>query len=66
MFAFLIPCHVVRHRAEAHSGALRLLPSRDRRNEARTMLAEIYGWFTAGFNTVDLKDAKSMLDQLNA
>jgi hypothetical protein len=30
------------------------------------MLAEIYGWFTAGFDTADLKDAKSLLDQLNA
>jgi len=27
------------------------------------MLAEIYGWFTEGFDTADLKDAKSLLDQ---
>jgi predicted ATPase len=50
----------------ATTSLARLLPSRDRRNEARTMLAEIYCWFTAGFNTADFKDAKSMLDQLNA
>jgi tetratricopeptide (TPR) repeat protein len=50
----------------ATTSLARLLPLRDRRDEARTMLAEIYGWFTAGFNTADLKDAKSMLDQLNA
>jgi hypothetical protein len=30
-----------------------------RRDEARTMLAEIYGWFTEGFDTRDLKDAKA-------
>ncbi len=30
------------------------------------MLAEIYGWFTEGFDTPDLKDAKSLLDELNA
>jgi hypothetical protein len=35
-------------------------------DEARTMLAEIYGWFTEGFDTADLKDAKSLLDELGA
>ncbi len=33
--------------------------------EARAMLAEIYNWFTEGFNTADLKDAKALLDTLN-
>jgi hypothetical protein len=28
------------------------------------MLAEIYGWFTEGFDTVDLKDARTLLDEL--
>ena len=28
------------------------------------MLAEIYNWFTEGFDTADLKDAKSLLDEL--
>ena len=28
-------------------------------------LAEIYGWFTEGFDTADLKDAKTLLDELN-
>ena len=37
-----------------------------RRDEARTMLAEIYGWFTEGFDTADLKEAKTLLDELNA
>ena len=30
-----------------------------------TLLADIYGWFTEGFDTADLKDAKSLLDELN-
>jgi crotonobetainyl-CoA:carnitine CoA-transferase CaiB-like acyl-CoA transferase len=34
-------------------------------NEAHTMLADIYNWFTEGFDTVDLKDAKALLDELN-
>jgi hypothetical protein len=36
------------------------------RDEARSMLAEIYGWFTEGFDTTDLKDAKALLDELGA
>jgi predicted ATPase len=36
----------------------RLLDKQGRRDEARAMLAEIYGWFTEGFDTADLKDAK--------
>ena len=34
--------------------------------EARAMLADIYNWFTEGFDTADLKDAKGLLDELNA
>ena len=44
----------------------RLLAKQGRRDEARAMLAEIYGWFTEGFDTADLKDARTLLDQLNA
>jgi hypothetical protein len=29
------------------------------------MLGDIYGWFTEGFDTADLKDAKALLDELN-
>jgi tetratricopeptide (TPR) repeat protein len=42
----------------------RWLKSQGRRDEARTMLAAIYGWFTEGFDTADLKDAKALLDEL--
>jgi predicted ATPase len=34
------------------------------RSEARQLLAEIYGWFTEGFDTADLKEAKALLEQL--
>jgi hypothetical protein len=36
-----------------------------RRDEARAMLAEIYGWFTEGFHNADLTDARALLDQLS-
>ena len=44
----------------------RLLASQGRRDEARAMLVEIYGWFTEGFDTADLKDAKALRDELSA
>jgi predicted ATPase len=40
----------------------RLLNGQGRRDEARSMLAEIYNWFTEGFDTADLKDAEALLD----
>ena len=43
----------------------RSLAKQGRRDEARTMLAEIYGWFTEGFDTADLKDVKALLEELN-
>jgi tetratricopeptide (TPR) repeat protein len=42
----------------------RLFGSQGRREEARAMLGEIYGWFTEGFDTADLKDAKALLGEL--
>jgi tetratricopeptide (TPR) repeat protein len=42
----------------------RLRAFEGRRDEARAMLAEIYNWFTEGFDTADLKDAKVLLDEL--
>jgi tetratricopeptide (TPR) repeat protein len=42
----------------------RLLTKQNHREEARTMLAEIYNWFTEGFDTADLKDAKALLEEL--
>jgi len=34
------------------------------RDEASELLAPIYGWFTEGFDTLDLKEAKALLDEL--
>jgi class 3 adenylate cyclase/tetratricopeptide (TPR) repeat protein len=42
-----------------------LLHKTNRRDEARTMLAEIYNWFGEGFELSDLKEAKALLDELN-
>jgi len=43
----------------------RFLASQGNRDEARAMLGEIYNWFTEGFDTADLKDAKALLNELN-
>jgi tetratricopeptide (TPR) repeat protein len=48
----------------ATTSLARLLAKQGRRDEARTMLAEIYNWFTEGFDTADLKDAKALLGEL--
>jgi class 3 adenylate cyclase/tetratricopeptide (TPR) repeat protein/ribosomal protein L40E len=48
----------------ATTSLARLLASQGRRDDARKMLAEIYGWFTEGFDTADLIDAKALLEQL--
>jgi predicted ATPase len=49
----------------ATTSLARLLRDTGRRDEARAMLAEIYNWFTEGFDTTDLKDAKTLLDELS-
>jgi predicted ATPase/class 3 adenylate cyclase len=43
----------------------RLLSARGMRDEAWRVLAETYGWFTEGFDTADLKDAKTLLEELS-
>jgi class 3 adenylate cyclase/tetratricopeptide (TPR) repeat protein len=49
----------------ATTSLARLLCLNDRHDEARSMLAEIYNWFSEGFDTADLKDAKTLLDELS-
>jgi len=49
----------------ATTSLARLLAKQGSREQARTMLAEIEGWFTEGFDTADLKDAKALLDDLD-
>jgi len=42
----------------------RLWQQQSKREDARRMLAEIYGWFTEGFDTKDLQEAKALLEEL--
>ena len=44
----------------------RLWRDQGKRDEARDLLAPVYGWFTEGFDTLDLKEAKALLDELGA
>jgi predicted ATPase len=48
----------------AATSLARLLAKLGRRDDARAMLGEIYGWFTEGFDTSGLQDAKALLDEL--
>ncbi len=54
--------------ASAYSAAAtslaRLWGENKKRAEAHELLAPIYGWFTEGFDTTDLRDAKALLDEL--
>jgi predicted ATPase len=50
------------HVSGARSSILR--PDQGRRAEARGLLAPVYGWFTEGFATPDLKKARALLDEL--
>ena len=42
----------------------RLWQSQDKRHDAYELLAPVYEWFTEGFDTADLKDAKAILNEL--
>jgi hypothetical protein len=42
----------------------RLWQQQGKKEEARKMLAETYGWFTEGFDTADLKEAEALLKEL--
>ena len=42
----------------------RLWRDQGKRDEAHNLLAPVYGWFTEGFDTLDLKEAKALLDEL--
>ena len=64
---------VISRRQQAKSWELRatlslarLLMKQGCRDEAHAMLADIYNWFTEGFDTADLKEAKGLLEQLSA
>ena len=44
----------------------RFLIAQGRRDQARELLVPVYGWFTEGFDTTDLKEAKALLESLGA
>ena len=44
----------------------RLWQSQGKREDAHQLLAEVYGWFTEGFDTADLQEAKVLLEELEA
>ncbi len=44
----------------------RLWRDQGKRQQARDLLAPVYGWFTEGFDTLDLKESKALLDELKA
>jgi len=48
----------------AATSLARLRRDQGRHAEARDLLAPVYGWFTEGFDTPDLKEAKAVLDEL--
>lgn len=48
----------------ATTSLARLWQAQGKVDEARQMLAEIYDWFTEGFDTPDLQEARAMLDEL--
>ena len=52
------------HELRAATSMARLWRDQGKREEARELLAPVYGWFTEGFDTPNLKDAKALLDEL--
>jgi len=48
----------------AATSKARLLRDQCRHTEAQDLLAPVYSWFTEGFDTLDLKEAKTLLDEL--
>jgi tetratricopeptide (TPR) repeat protein len=50
----------------AATSMARLWRDQGKRDEARDLLAPVYSWFTEGFDTLDLKEAKKLLDELSA
>jgi predicted ATPase len=50
----------------AATSLARLWRDQGKRDEARDLLAPVYGWFTEGFDTLDLKEAKTLLDELSS
>jgi predicted ATPase len=56
--------HAKAYELRAATSLARLLGEKGRRAQARGLLAPVYGWFTEGFDTADLKEAKALIDEL--
>jgi predicted ATPase len=50
----------------ARADMARLWRGQGKRQDARDLLAPVYGWFTEGFDTRDLKEAKALLEESSA
>jgi predicted ATPase len=48
----------------AATSLARLWQQQGKRDDARQLLAEVYGWFTEGFDTADLQEARALLEAL--
>jgi predicted ATPase len=55
---------MILNRAVVRRSLARLWRDQGKTNVARELLAPVYGWFTEGFDTRDLKEAKALLDEL--
>ena len=56
----------VERKLRAATSIARLWRNQGKRDEARELLAPVYSWFTEGFDTLDLKEAKALLDEVSA
>ena len=57
-------CRLRQHQAQDHATRIMQHETRNMLNEAHRMLSAIYGWFTEGFDTKDLQEAKALLQEL--
>jgi predicted ATPase len=64
--ALTIACHQQAKSPELRAALslARLWQQQGKRAEAHALLAPVYGWFTEGFDTADLREAKAFLDEL--
>ena len=65
MAAALLP-HLARAMRSLDNSRRLGVADQGKRAEARDLLAPVYCWFTEGFDTLDLKEARAMLDELQA
>ena len=65
MWSLLMKISVTRELRAAMSMA-RLWSDQGKRHQARDLLAPVYGWFTEGFDTLDLNEAKALLMELSS